>query len=214
VQLTATDAGLTGTLARDIWGPSRYLLHYIKPTTLRVHANGYTVPTSRSGLQQLVHDVATFYQNQVATYQAQNLYPVAGCLEMRITGTDQPDDIAVPGASPPDLSPTRPYADHPEWDTVVWFDVVTFPTAPGAFPFLREMEAFFFANYPATRVEWSKGWAYTTDGAWADSTVITQSLPNAFRQGTDDTWEAARTALNGFDPHRIFSNPLLDQLLP
>lgn len=156
----------------------------------------------------------TFYRDVVLSYQARNLYPVAGCLEMRVTGVDQPADVGVPGAVSPDLTATRPHADHPEWDTVVWFDVVTLPTAPAAFAFLRKIEEFLFANYPATRVEWSKGWAYTTDAAWADTTVITETVPNAFRQGGDDSWDDACTSLNAFDPHRIFTNPLLDELLP
>jgi FAD/FMN-containing dehydrogenase len=213
-QLAAVEVGLTASLSRDIWGPSRDLLHYLKPTTLRVHANGYTVTTSRSALQQVIHDIVTSYQNLVATYQSQNLYPVVGGIDFRVTGTDQPADVAVAGASPPDLSATRPHADHPEWDTVVWVDVVTFPTAPSAFAFLRQMESFLFTNYPATRVEWSKGWAYTTSAAWADTNVITGEVPDSFRQGTDATWDAARTSLNAFDPHRVFSNPLLDEILP
>jgi FAD/FMN-containing dehydrogenase len=213
-QLAAVETGLIASLSRDIWGPSRYLLHYLKPTTLKVHANGYTITTSRSALQQLVHDIATYYANLVATYQAQNLYPVVGGIDFRVTGTDQPADVAVAGASPPDLSATRPHADHPEWDTVVWVDVVTLPTAPSAFAFLREMESYLFTNYPTTRVEWSKGWAYTTSAAWADTNVITQEVPESFRQGTDATWDTARTTLNGFDPHRVFTNPLLDELLP
>jgi FAD/FMN-containing dehydrogenase len=213
-QLAATDAGLTSSLSRDIWGPSRYLLHYLKPSTLRVHANGYTVTISRSALQQVVHDITTSYQDLLATYQSQNLYPVSLGIDFRVTGTDQPADVAVPGASPPDLAATRPHADHPEWDTVVWVDVVTLPTAPSAFDFLRQMESFLFTNYPTTRVEWSKGWAYTTSAAWADTNVITGNVPYSFRQGTDATWDAARTTLNALDPHRVFSNPLLDELLP
>lgn len=214
VQLTAADVGLTAGLARDLWGPSRNLLHYIKPTTLRVTANGYAVPTRRAGLQELVSDFVGFYRGLIASYQARNQYPVTVGLEIRVTGTDQPADVAIPGASPPDLSPTRPYADHPEWDTMVWLDVVTFPTAPGAHAFYRDVERYLFANHPATRVEWSKGWAYTTDAAWADSTVITQNVPDSFRQGGDASWDAARDAFAAFDPHRVFGNPFLDQLLP
>jgi FAD/FMN-containing dehydrogenase len=213
-QLAAADVGLSVSLARDIWGPSRYLLHYLKPTTLRVHANGYTVPTARADLQRVISDVAAFFQNLLANYQAQGHYPVSMCLEIRVTGMDQAADVAVPGASPPDLSATRPHADHPEWDTVVWFDVVTLPAAPGAFAYLREFEEYMFTNYPATRVEWSKGWGYTTEAGWADDTVITEHVPDSFRQGTDATWDTARATLNTLDPHRVFTNPMLDKLLP
>jgi hypothetical protein len=100
----------------------------------------------------------------------------------------------------------------------VWLDVLTLPGTPYAEEFLRELERFLLHEYDGedalTRVEWSKGWAYTTDAAWADTTVITETVPNAFRQGGDDSWDDARTSLNAFDPHRIFTNPLLDELLP
>ncbi|KAJ6641838.1 hypothetical protein Bhyg_06783, partial [Pseudolycoriella hygida] len=51
-QLTAVTAGLVTTLTSDIWGPSKNLLLYIKPTTLRLTANGYAVMTQRANVQQ------------------------------------------------------------------------------------------------------------------------------------------------------------------
>jgi hypothetical protein len=107
VQFEAADAGLTTTLSRDIWGASSNLLHYLKPTTLRVHANGYAVHTTRAGLQQVVNEFTTFYQDLLTGYQARDLYPVASCFEVRVTGTDQAVDVGIPGARPPALSPTR-----------------------------------------------------------------------------------------------------------
>ena len=161
VQYTTAATGLTATLATDLWGPSKNLLLYVKPTTLREHANGYAVHTSRGSIQRVVSDFASFYERQLAAYQARGEFPVTGQVEIRVAGLDRAADVGVPGAEPPALSAVRPRADHPEWDVVVWFDVLTFPTAPRAHEFYREMELF-FANYTGSyagcRAEWSKGW--------------------------------------------------------
>ena len=47
-ELEIVTAGLLGTLTADIWGWAKDLLLYVKPTTLRVTANGYAVLTSRA----------------------------------------------------------------------------------------------------------------------------------------------------------------------
>ncbi|MDW5322758.1 cholesterol oxidase substrate-binding domain-containing protein [Plantactinospora sp. KLBMP9567] len=218
VQYTTAAAGLTGTLATDLWGPSKNLLLYVKPTTLRETANGYAVHTNRGSIQRVVHEFARFYQRQLAGYQARGEFPVTGQVEIRVAGLDRAADVGVPGAEPPALSAARPRADHPEWDTVVWFDVLTFPTAPRAHAFYREMEIFFFTNYTGSyagsRVEWSKGWGYTDSAAWADPTMLTRTVPDSYRHAPDPTWDRAVAELNGYDPHRVFSNAFLDVLLP
>ncbi|MFI6783137.1 cholesterol oxidase substrate-binding domain-containing protein [Micromonospora sp. NPDC050276] len=218
VQYTTAATGLTATLTTDLWGPSKNLLLYVKPTTLRETANGYAVHTNRSSIQRVVSEFAQFYQRQLAAYQGRGEFPVTGQVEIRVAGLDRAADVGVPGAEPPALSAVRPRADHPEWDTVVWFDVLTFPTAPRAHDFYREMEIFFFTNYSGAyagcRVEWSKGWGYTDGAAWADPTMLTQVVPDSYRQGPDPTWNWAVATLNRYDPHRLFSNPFLDVLLP
>ncbi|MBE1490275.1 cholesterol oxidase substrate-binding domain-containing protein [Plantactinospora soyae] len=218
VQYTTAATGLTATLATDLWGPSKNLLLYVKPTTLRETANGYAVHTNRGSIQRVVSEFAQFYQRQLAAYQGRGEFPVTGQVEIRVAGVDQAADVGVPGAEPPALSAVRPRADHPEWDTVVWFDVLTFPTAPRAHAFYREMEIFFFTNYGGAyagcRAEWSKGWGYTDEAAWADPTMLTQVVPDSYRQGPDPTWDWAVATLNRYDPHRLFSNPFLDVLLP
>jgi FAD/FMN-containing dehydrogenase len=213
-QYAAAATGLTATAATDLWGPSKNLLLYVKPTTLRETANGYAVHTSRGSIQSVVNEFATFFESRLAAYQARGEFPVTGQVEIRVAGVDNAADAGVPGAQPPALSAARPRADHPEWDVVVWFDVLTFPTAPSLHAFYREMEAFFFGNYAGTRAEWSKGWAYTTDAAWADRTVLTETVPDSYRQGPDATWDRAVATLNAYDPHRVFSNAFLDVLLP
>lgn len=216
LQYTVAATGLTATLATDLWGRSKNLMLYVKPTTLRETANGYAVHTSRASIQRVVHEFAVYHERSVAAYQARGLYPVTGQVEIRVAGVDRAADCGLPGAAPPALSAARPRADHPEWDVVVWFDVLTFPTAPGAHAFYREMERFFFATYQgyaAVRAEWSKGWGYTTEAAWADLPFVTATVPDSYRQGPDPTWDAAVDVLNKFDPHRVFTNPFLDRLL-
>ncbi|MGN9906632.1 cholesterol oxidase substrate-binding domain-containing protein [Phytohabitans sp. LJ34] len=216
LQYTVAATGLTATVSTDLWGRSKNLLLYVKPTTLRETANGYAVHTSRASIQRVVHEFAVYHEQSVAAYQARGLYPVTGQVEIRVAGVDRPADSGVPGAAPPALSAARPRADHPDWDVVVWFDVLTFPTAPGAHAFYRDMEQFFLATYQgyaAVRAEWSKGWGYTTDAAWADVPFVTGTVPDSYRQGPDPTWDAAVDVLNTFDPHRVFTNPFLDRLL-
>ncbi|MDQ7908658.1 cholesterol oxidase substrate-binding domain-containing protein [Phytohabitans sp. ZYX-F-186] len=216
LQYTVAAAGLTATLSSDLWGPSKNLLLYVKPTTLRETANGYAVLTSRASIQRVVHEFAVYHERSVAAYQARGLYPVTGQVEVRVAGVDRAADCGVPGAAPPALSAARPRADHPEWDVVVWFDVLTFPTAPGAHAFYRDMERFFldtYQGYAAVRAEWSKGWGYTTTAAWADLPFVTGTVPDSYRQGPDPTWDSAVDVLNMFDPHRVFTNPFLDVLL-
>jgi hypothetical protein len=47
------------------------------------------------------------------------------------------------------------------------------------------------------------GWAYTVDGPWTDAGVVGAAGSSA-----------ASSTLDGFDPHRVFSNAFLDALLP
>ncbi|MEE6259869.1 cholesterol oxidase substrate-binding domain-containing protein [Plantactinospora sonchi] len=218
LQYTTAVTGLTATLGHDLWGPSKNLMLYVKPTTLREHANGYAVHTNRASLQRVVSEFAQFYRRQLAAYQARGEFPVTGQVEIRVAGVDRAADVGVPGARPPALSAVRPRPDHPEWDTVVWFDVLSFPTAPRLHAFYREMERFFFTNYTGSyafcRAEWSKGWGYTDEAAWADPTMLTRTVPDSYRQGPDPSWEWAVGTLDRYDPHRLFSNSFLDVLLP
>ncbi|KOX20475.1 FAD-linked oxidase [Saccharothrix sp. NRRL B-16348] len=218
LQYTTAATGLTATLTTDLWGASKNLLLYVKPTTLRETANGYAVLTSRAEVQRVVSDFAAFYEDLLLSYKRRGLFPVTGQVEIRVGGLDDPAHVGVPGAQVPALSAVRPREDHPEWDVAVWFDVLTFPTAPGAAAFYRELEQFFFTRYSgayaSTRAEWSKGWAYTDEAAWADHTMLTSTVPDTYRQGPNASWDAARATLNAFDPHRVFSNPFLDVLLP
>ncbi|MFD8228099.1 cholesterol oxidase substrate-binding domain-containing protein [Streptomyces massasporeus] len=212
-QYEAAALGLVATLSADLWGPSKNTLLYLKPTTLRVHANGYAVLTSRDRVQRVVSEFAAFYRERLTAYAARGSFPVNGSVEIRVTGLDDPGDAGVAGARPPLLSALRPPADHPEWDTAVWLDILTLPGTPDAEAFLREIERFllrtFDGGFALTRVEWSKGWAYTDDGVWDDEEVLGEVVPAAVGE---DAWAEADAALDRLDPHRVYGNAFLDRL--
>lgn len=219
-QYNVVAAGLVLTGTWDIWGWSKNTLLYIKPTTLRVTANGYAVITSRANVQRAINDFYVMYSAKLAAYQAAGQYPMNGPVEIRVTGLDQPGDaVGISGAPSPQLSALRPRPDHPEWNVAVWFDILTIPGTLYAAQFYSEVEQWMYANYAsygAVRVEWSKGWAYTTSGAWTNSTAIGSTIPNSLRTGqaAGDNWDAAAATLDQFDPARLFTSPLLDTLLP
>jgi len=208
---------LAGGLRSDLWGPSRTLLQYVRPTTLRMAANGYAILTRRADVQWVVSRIAAGYQNLLTEYQARGEYPVNGAVEVRVTGLDDARACGVPGAQPPLLSALRPRADHPEWDTAVWIDVLSLPTTPGLHRFGRDFEQYLLTTFDGTRaglrVEWSKGWAYTADAAWADPDIIGRVIPDSLRAGTAPGWDGAVATLDRHDPHRVFGSPLLDTLL-
>lgn len=220
LQLFIVQTGIVFTGTWDLWGWSKDLLLYIRPTTLRVSEGGAAILCRRSDIQRVVSEFATWYKARLASYQAQGKFPMNGPVEIRCSGLDRAGDVKVPSSGPPQLSALRPRPDHPEWDTAVWLDALTIPGTPDAFSFYRDMEQWMFSNYTgsyaAVRPEWSKGWAYTTSSAWADSTLLGTTIPNAYRAGqpAGDNWDTARATLNAYDPHRIFSNPFLDRLLP
>ncbi|MEV4039904.1 cholesterol oxidase substrate-binding domain-containing protein [Streptomyces umbrinus] len=213
-QYTVAATGLTATVAKDLWGPSYTLQFYLRPTTLRETANGYGILTRRADVQRVVSEFAGYYRQRLAAWAATGRFPINGQVEIRVSGLDQPDDSAAPGARPPLLSVVRPHPDHAEYDCVVWVDVLTQPTSPGAHEFYRELEQFlmstFDGGYALTRVEWSKGWGYTDTAAWADEQIIESAVPASYGAGQ---WSEAVSILDRLDPHRVFGNGFTDQLV-
>jgi FAD/FMN-containing dehydrogenase len=179
-----------------------------------VHADGYAVLTARDGVQRVVSEFAAFYRERLEAYAARGSFPVNGSVEIRVTGLDDPAATGVAGARPPLLSALRPPEDHPEWDTAVWLDVLTLPGTPDAEAFLREIERFLLRTFDGgsalTRVEWSKGWAYTDDDVWSDQEVLGDVVPAAVGPAA---WAEANAALDRLDPHRVYGNGFLDRLL-
>ncbi|MEU9365886.1 cholesterol oxidase substrate-binding domain-containing protein [Streptomyces avermitilis] len=216
-QLEAAALGLLATLSADLWGPSKNTLLYIRPTTLRVTANGYAVLTARAQVQRVVSEFTSFYRERLAAYAARGRYPVNGQVEIRVTGLDDPSEVDSDGALAPSLSALRPRADHPEWDTAVWLDVLTLPGTPHAESFYRELERFLLDTYDGghalARVEWSKGWAYTDEAAWADPEIVNTAVPASFDDG-EPGWDRAAAVLDRLDPHRVFDNAFLGRLFP
>lgn len=218
-QYDVTAAGLVATQSSDIWGPSKDLLLYIRPTTIRETANGYAVHCRRADVQRVVSEFSSFFQAHVATYAARHSYPVNMPVEIRVTGLDEPADVGVHGARSGVLSALRPRLDRRDWDTAVWIDVLTFPKTADSVRFYRELEQWFFSNYAsyaAVRPEWSKGWAYGQQTAWSDPVVIGQTIPAAYRAGrrSGDNWDWALATYDRYDPHRVFTNPFHDVLMP
>lgn len=221
---------LADGLRSDLWGASRTVLQYVRPSTLRVTANGYAVLTRRADLQWVVGEFAAYYRTLLAQYRARGEYPVNGAVEIRVTGLDDPSWSGVPGARPPLLSALRPRPDRPDWDTAVWLDILSLPNTPGLHRFCRDVEQFLLRTFDGTRaglrVEWSKGWAYTADAAWADPDVLTRVIPDSHRAGGgpggagaaggadgSTAWDEAVAVLDRYDPHRVFGNEFLDALL-
>ncbi|GKQ33946.1 hypothetical protein ALMP_04970 [Streptomyces sp. A012304] len=213
-QFDAAALGLVATLSADLWGPSKNTLLYLRPTTLRVHANGYAVLTGRDRVQHVVAEFAAFYRERLDAYAARGRFPVNGSVEIRVTGLDDPADARFAGARVPSLSALRPDPDHPEWDTAVWLDVLTLPGTPHTAAFFRELERFLLAaydgTYALTRVEWSKGWGYTDEAAWSDEEVLGAVVPASY----GGAWPEAAGTLDRLDPHGVFRAPLHERLFP
>ncbi len=220
VEMAAVGSGLILEGTSDIWGPSHYSTLYVKPTTLQVTANGYTILCSTSSIQQVVYDFYTYYTNLISQYEANGQYPMNGPLEFRVTGLDQTSDVVMSGAQQPQLGPLRPRPDQPAWNCAVWIDTLTIPGTPYADEFYTQLEAWLLSHYTGSyagvRFEWSKGWAYTNSGGWSNSSVLGTTIPAMYTTGqaAGDGWSAALATLDSYDPHRIFSNPFLDTLMP
>lgn len=212
-QYDAAALGLVATLSADIWGPSKNTLLYLRPTTLRIGTNGYGVLTSRDQVQRVVAEFTAFYRERLSAYAERGQFPVNGSVEIRVTGVDDPADVGLDGARAPLLSALGPRGDRPEWDTVLWLNILTLPGTPYAEAFLSQIERFllrtFDGEYAMTRVEWSKGWAYTRDAAWSDGEVLDTVVPSTFGE---DVWGVASGTLDRLDPHGVFGNAFLDRL--
>ncbi|OHV62282.1 cholesterol oxidase substrate-binding domain-containing protein [Pseudofrankia sp. BMG5.36] len=219
-QISLVGAGLISTASWDIWGWSKNLLSYVKSSTLRITTTCHAIHTRRADIQRVASEFYAFYKSKLAEYQARGQYPMNAPVEFRVTGLDNPADSQVPGARPALLSPLRARPDHPEWDAVVWVDVVSVPGTPYQNQFYRELETWLRSNYAgayaAVRPEWSKRFAHTDAGPWTDPAVLAAAIPASYSAGAPAgaDWNAARAILSALDPHRVFSNAFLDTLLP
>ena len=211
--------GLPASGTANLWGPSMDVLLYVQPTTLRVTAGGWTILTSKASIQQVVYDFYTQYNSLLNAFQGNLEWPMNGPVEIRVTGLDQASEAGVSGAVTPLLSAVTPRPDQPSWDVAVWIDMLTVPGTSSSLAFYEQMEQWLFSHYTGSyasvRPEWSKGWAFSSSGAWTNKTLLTSTIPNAINAGqSQDNFQVASAAFDAFDPHRIFGNTFLDTLLP
>jgi len=203
-------AGLRGTRSLDIWGTSKNLLLIVKPTTLRGNVYEYALLTKRGNIQLVVHELTTFYKDFIESYAHQNLFPMNGPMEIRVTGIDQP---VFPGARAPTLSSLKPVESHPEFDTAVWIDCITSPKNPRAAEFMAKFETFLLQNFSrgdvAVRSAWAKGFAFTDRSAWSNLDFLKDYIPSSF--GMRD-WNYTKTVFQKYDPIGVFTNKFLRQL--
>jgi len=219
LEMAAVEAGLLATGTLDVWGPSRRTSLHLKASTLRMAQSGHVVLTRAADVQRVVSEFHAAFSGLVARYAAMGLYPVNGPMDLRVTGLDRPDEVVQPGAVAPHLSALRPRPDHPAWDCAVTLDVLTLPGTLGAPSFFTDLETWILTNYTGdyagVRVAWSKGWAYTPEGAWTSAHVLGQHIPASHTLGQDPAgaWPSTLSALDACDPHHLFSTPLLDTLM-
>ncbi|MGB8508915.1 MAG: cholesterol oxidase substrate-binding domain-containing protein [Pyrinomonadaceae bacterium] len=225
-----TGLGLLMDKATDLWGASKNTLLYVQDATLRVTANGYAVHLRRADVQQAVSDFANKFQSMLQQYQSKKEFPINSPLEIRVTALDDPSKVSVDSGmtaqSPVISALSMDQTDRDNgWDTSLWLDVLTLPKTPSSYAFYAELEDWVSSHFTQTPgtgqvsgkvlPEWSKGWAYTAeDGAWTN-TGFMQSIRQTLTNGrsADDNWDWEVATLKKYDPHNLFSNPFLDQLM-
>lgn len=204
----ATQVGLTASVARDMWGPAHCFQHFVRPTTLKVMAGSYALVVRRADVQDVVHRYTAFVSELLTTYGRRGRYPLNSCMELRVTGVDDPRAAGVSGAHAASLSAGAPDPDHPERDTVVWLDLLTVARTARTADFYRDVEAWLRTEFTAMgtlRPEWAKRFAHTTDAAWADADELRGRIPSVF-----PGFAHAQQVFARIDPHRIFASELTD----
>jgi FAD/FMN-containing dehydrogenase len=205
--IAATDAGLTLTGARDMWGPARDFIHFVRPTTLRVTAASHAVITRRDNVQHVVHEFTEVISTMLDEYATRGEYPINSCVEIRVTGVDS----RYPVDKAPALSPATPVPGRADFDTAVWLDTLTLPGTPGHADFYADLEQRFFRPFPAelgiVRPEWAKRWGHGDGGAWTDPHALSHEIPDVYPQ-----WSIAANTLAALDPHNLFTTSLTRRL--
>ena len=215
--------GLKETKSRDIWGPSKNTLLYVRDQTLRVTANGYAIHTTRKDVQKVVHLFAHKYHSMLLDYESKGKYPINSPLEIRVTGLDNSKHVPTEN----DLDAGRPLlsalasdsiSEANKWDVAVWLDVLTTPGAPDSNEYFAEMEQWFLetfnGDFARVRPEWSKGWAYTKNqGAW-HSDQFSHHFRESFTIGhdTDDNWNWVVSTFAKYDSKNLFSSNFTEKI--
>ncbi|WP_405206493.1 cholesterol oxidase substrate-binding domain-containing protein [Aquimarina sp. LLG6339-5] len=230
LMLKMTSEGLDGKIlgfpiydqSRDIWGPSKNTMLYVKDTTLRVTANGYAILMNKSEVQQAISDFTTQFETMLLKYKGENKFPINSPLEIRVTGLDRGDDMPSFTKEPAGRPVISSLATDAEtiknnWDVALWLDVLTIPGTKYADEFYQELEEWFLNHFtaPKARVvpEWSKGWAYTSSGAWTSDTFI-DTIKKGFmdHREANDNWAWESSILTKYDSHNIYQSKLTQKL--
>lgn len=202
----ANESGIT------LNGQSRDLEIYLEDTTLRVTLWGWVLQIPRQAVQAVANTFATKVRDMIAEAEARGVYPINAAMEIRCTAVDGTDG----SATTPTLAATNPAVpSDPSIDTVIWLNVGTATGTPGSDEFFTELEAWLIEAFGTPRrtlrPEWSKAWAYTSDGPWTNAATI-ELIRNSFPgQDKDDFADAAAT-LAAHDRSGLFRSPLLGTL--
>jgi FAD/FMN-containing dehydrogenase len=213
-------AGLRALDAFDLWGPAMNTQLYIRASTLRFDESGYGVTCRRADVQKVLHLFFRKYRALLSEHQARGEYPMNGAVEVRACAIDDPGDVGVADAQVASLACTAPWPDRPEWDTVVWLNMLTQSGTPGEYAFYRAMESWTIATFDGrwahARPEWSKGWAFTDAAAWRDDRLLSRTIPSLVSAGRphDHGFHWSMRQFDRHDPHRVFSNRFLDRFAP
>jgi FAD/FMN-containing dehydrogenase len=207
----ATAAGLAATASSDLWGWSKDTLLYIRATTLRVAEMGYGILCARPDVQWVLNSFIGEYARRLAEAARADSFPINMPLDVRVTGVDDATAVGLAPAHPPLLSALAPLRRRPEWDAIVWLNVLDLTGTRGAPGFKAGLEAWITRTFDGQRAlgraEWSKGWAYDDAGPWRPHLLGAIGAPYGHRPVT------AMGILDRLDPHSVFHSPLIDAIL-
>jgi len=216
-------------VSRDIWGPSKNTIFYVKDSTLRVTANGYAILMNKKDIQHSISKITKKFDSMLSAYQDKSEYPINSPLEIRVTGLDNGDKMpSITGglADRPVISSIAADAEtvQNQWDVALWVDVLTLPGQPNSPnpPYIDEfyvdLETWLLDHFiaPKARVvpEWSKGWGYSNPGgAWTSKTFF-DHIHKVFSSGrsADDDWAWEQKVLEKYDAKQLFHSSLTEKL--
>ncbi|MDQ1435922.1 MAG: hypothetical protein QOF59_2738 [Actinomycetota bacterium] len=200
-------------------GTARDLEMYLKDTTLHVTLFGWVLQIPRAQVQEVASQFFQQVNEMLTAAAAGGAYPVNAAMEIRCTTIDQQTALGVTGAPPAALAATHSVTPNDSTiDTVIWLNVGAIPLTPGANEFFTQLEDWLVKtwgngepNY--LRPEWSKAFAWTTDGPWRNAAMLTY-IRTLYNQGTDApfTFQWATATLAQYDKANLFTNPFLQSL--
>ncbi|MCW2254949.1 hypothetical protein M2263_001040 [Providencia alcalifaciens] len=149
-------------------------------------------------------------------YANDDKYSINGPIEIRITDLDHVSDLDINRNVEPALSVLKPIPDRLDIDCAIWFNILTMSGTRGAEEFYAEFEQWLYDNLnndtSIIRVEWSKGWGYTSSNAWVNDDVIKNKIPNSYTIKGNE-WNDSILQLKKLDPHGVFSTYFVEKLL-